>query len=127
MPWYYIYVICIYSIYLWSQPMCRAWRIWASTRWRGPPASPTRPSTTSSWTRYLSKPMAPILDGNIEIGAHVWTKICNLICLMHLELEQSQIGSLFRKNPVFLHTCARCSELSSNKSAMTLPRTTSTY
>ena len=30
------------------------------------------------------KPMVLLLDGNLEIGADVWSDLDNLICLRHL-------------------------------------------
>ena len=39
-----------------------------------------------------------IFDGNLEIGAHVRSILCYLICLRHLIREQSQVFFLLRKD-----------------------------
>ena len=69
----------------------------------------------ANWQQYLSEPMALILDGNSEIGAHVWKNICYLICLsICLDGEHSQIGFFTSEK-----TCSpSCSELLSNKGTM---------
>ena len=54
--------------------------------------------------------MAIILDGNSKIGAHVWSELENLICLMH--------QNAFFQKPVLLHMCATWSELPSHKISM---------
>ena len=66
--------------------------------------------------------MVLILDGNSEIGAHVWSDLgylIRLICLMHI--KQSKIFFL-QIRPIFRHACAICSELPSNLSTMILFR-----
>ena len=57
--------------------------------------------------------MALILDGNTEIGAHVYNAICNLIYLMHLfRLTAVENLKLINKS-LLLRTCARGFELPS--------------
>ena len=59
------------------------------------------------------------LDGDTEIGAHVGSNLCDLICVRHL------IGSWAAKScivsperPIFLPAGAICYELPSNISTM---------
>ena len=57
-----------------------------------------------------------ILDGDLEIGAHVWSDIGYLICSRHLTIPRTVINlGFFRKD---LHTCATCSLLPSNINTM---------
>ena len=58
--------------------------------------------------------MVLILDGNSEIGAHVWSDIGYSIRLSHL------FSARAITNLILLHTCATCSELPSNISTMVL-------
>ena len=56
------------------------------------------------------------LDCNSGIGAHLWSEICNLICLRHLfSLRPDEICIKKEKSPVFLHTGATCPELPSSQ------------
>ena len=59
--------------------------------------------------------MVLILDGNSEIGAHVWSNLCYLICLRHLIRSKTVTNLIF---PIFLHACATCSKLPSDISNM---------
>ena len=61
----------------------------------------------------LGEVMVLISDGNSEIGSHVWSNHCYLLCLRH----SIQIFFL-RKYVFFLHACATCSELPSNISTV---------
>ena len=54
--------------------------------------------------------MLLILNGNSENGAQVRNNLCYLIRLRHLIRA--------REKTIFLHACARCSELPSNISTM---------
>ena len=54
--------------------------------------------------------MLLISDGNSEIGAHVRSDLCYLICLRHLIKPSSVTNRIFFL-PIFLHTCATYSEL----------------
>ena len=51
------------------------------------------------------------LDGNLEIGANAWRKICNLKCLKNLFGSIAARNTFFFKRLVFLHTCASSSGL----------------
>ena len=65
--------------------------------------------------------MILLLDSNSEIGAHVWSEIGNLICLRYLSRSKAVVNlKCTLRNTCFLHTCATCSELPSNLSAMIL-------
>ena len=51
--------------------------------------------------------MVLVLDGNVEIGAHVWSEISNLICLRHLFISRAvaNLKSVSRKvlfSPIFI-------------------------
>ena len=66
------------------------------------------PQTGCQFTRVV-----PILDGNSEIGAHLRSNLCKLICLTHL------IKSRAVTNRNYLRSCVlTCSELPSNLSTM---------
>ena len=52
--------------------------------------------------------MVLILDGNSEIGAHVWSEIAIMIC------KRFRARFVFQRRPVFLHKCATRFELPSN-------------
>ena len=61
--------------------------------------------------------MVLISDGNSEIGTHVRSNNCNLICfrlLIRLSAVTNQIFSSFLKWPIFFHAWAPCSKLPSN-------------
>ena len=62
--------------------------------------------------------MVLILDGHSDIGARVRSNLCYLICLGHLVRSRAftNLFFLLRKDIVFLHACAICSELPSNMS-----------
>ena len=63
--------------------------------------------------------MVLILDGNSEIGAHVWSNACSLIRLRHLNRSRAITNRfLSPKRQIFLHACASCSEVSSNTSTV---------
>ena len=50
--------------------------------------------------------------GCSEIGAHLSRKIGNLFCIRHLIRSRAVTPRiLFPKRPIFLHSCATCSEL----------------
>ena len=67
--------------------------------------------------------MVRILDGNSFIGAHVRRNLCfRPVQGILLHPRQSQIGYLYPKRPIFFHACAKCYELPSNISTMTLSR-----
>ena len=61
-----------------------------------------------------------IWDGNSKIGAHVWINLGNLLCLRHLirSAAVAHVKFIFKKRPVFLHTCATGSELPANLNTM---------
>ena len=61
-------------------------------------------------------PHNSMVDGNSEIGAHVGSNLCHLICLKHLINSRAVIG--FFSLQIFLHACATCSKLPSNTSTM---------
>ena len=61
--------------------------------------------------------MVLILDGTTEIGAHKTGNLCHMICLRHLIRWRVVTNRIFCSD-FFLHTCATCSELSSNISTM---------
>ena len=77
-----------------------------------------------SWWRENTYPvlfcnMVIILNGNPEVGAHVWSEINNLTCLRHLSRSRAvRILKLFSRQYIFSLTCAMCSELPSNISTM---------
>ena len=54
--------------------------------------------------------MIPISDGNSAIGAEQKCEIGNLICLRHLDRQQSQMFNFFF-NKVFLYTCTTSTDL----------------
>ena len=56
------------------------------------------------------------LEGNLGIGAHGRSNLCNLICLKHL--IWSNVFFL-HKSSIFRHACASCSELPSNINTLT--------
>ena len=60
--------------------------------------------------------MVLILDGYSEIGAQVRSDLGYLICLRHL--FKSRTVTNLKESHIFLHTCAKCSELPSNISTM---------
>ena len=56
-----------------------------------------------------------ILDGNLEIGAHVRSYLCYLSGLRHLFRWKAVNNRFFSpKTLIFLHACATCSELPSS-------------
>ena len=58
------------------------------------------------------------LDGNSEIGAHVRSNLCYLICFIE---SSHKLNSFFpRKDLIFLHTCVTFSELPSNIKTVTI-------
>ena len=62
--------------------------------------------------------MALILDGNAEIVVHARSNLCYLICLRHLIRSKAGTNWIFSSSPnrpIFLHACATCSSLLSNK------------
>ena len=60
-----------------------------------------------------------ILDGNSEIGVPVWSNYCYLIYLRCSVRSRSVTNRIYSpKRPIFLHECAKCSELPSNISDM---------
>ena len=62
--------------------------------------------------------MVPISNGILEIGAHVWSVIVNLIFLRYLFTAKT-VGDFFLfEKPVFLHTSAPFSELPSVKTTI---------
>ena len=63
----------------------------------------------------LFRSMVLILDGNSLIGAHV---VIRPVQGIWLHREQSQIRYFYPKRHIFLHACATCNELPSNKSTM---------
>ena len=67
------------------------------------------------------KPMVLILDGNLELGAHVRSDLRLLICLRRLMRSWAikNWTSFLRKAPFsFVHACVPCFELPSGKSTM---------
>ena len=65
--------------------------------------------------------MLLILDGNVEIRAHIRSDLSNQTCLRHLfRLRAITILIVFSssKRPAFFHTCATWFKLRSNKSSM---------
>ena len=59
--------------------------------------------------------MVLILDGSSGIGAHVWSEICNMICLRPLPSLRTIANFNFKKIKIpFSRTCATFSELPSN-------------
>ena len=58
--------------------------------------------------------MVLIFDGNLEICAHVRRNLCHFSCLRHL-IRPKAIANKFcsPKMPIFLHACAKRSELPS--------------
>ena len=60
--------------------------------------------------------MVLILDGNLEIGAHVGSNLCYLICFRHLIISRVITNRIFytKKKLIFLHVCATYSELPSD-------------
>ena len=48
-----------------------------------------------------------ILDGNSEIGAHLWSTLGYFICLRHLYGSRAVLNLIFQ---ILLHTCAPCSD-----------------
>ena len=67
------------------------------------------------------KPMVLIFDGNSDIGSHVRSNFCYLICIMHFVRSSAVTNRILQKIPIFLHACATCSELPSNISVMQTP------
>ena len=64
--------------------------------------------------------MVLILDGNSEKGAKVWSDFDYLLSLGNFFYRsRAQIG-IFKKRPIFLHTCAIWSDLISNRSTMVM-------
>ena len=57
-----------------------------------------------------------VLDGNSEMGAHVWSDLGYLICYRHV--CRARAGSLLQERLIFLHTCATGSVLPSNTRIM---------
>ena len=65
--------------------------------------------------------MALIIHGSSELGAHVRSNLCYLICLGHLIKSRAFKNRIFSlKRPIFFHACATCSELPFNNSTMFL-------
>ena len=65
--------------------------------------------------------MVLICDGNSEIGAHVESNLCYLICLRHLIRSKAVTNRIYFSPETlffFLHGCAICSKLSSYISTM---------
>ena len=64
--------------------------------------------------------MVLILDGNSEIGSHVRSNLCCLICLRHLIRSRTLTNRIFfsQKITICFHACATCYELPSNISNM---------
>ena len=77
-----------------------------------------------TWQR-IAQPMAIIIDGNSEIGAHARSNLCYLNCLRHLIRLRAIKNLIFflQERPIFLDTCATCSELPSNISTIAPPDT----
>ena len=76
--------------------------------------------------KYLSNIcMVLIIDGNSEIGAHIKSKLCYLICIRHLIRPRtvSYRNFSFPVRPIFLNACAICPELVSNIRTMDIPNT----
>ena len=63
-----------------------------------------------------------VLHGNSEIGAHVKSSLCYLICLRHLTSLGVVKNRIFFLRPNFLHACATYFELPSNISTMEGPK-----
>ena len=56
---------------------------------------------------FLVQSLVLISDGNSEIGAHVRSNLCSLVCLRHLlDREQSKIGN-YSSEKTFFPTYAR--------------------
>ena len=68
--------------------------------------------------------MVFILNGNLEIGAHVRSNFSYLICLRHLIISKAVANRILQnpKRPIFLQACAKCSELPSNINTMAITR-----
>ena len=64
--------------------------------------------------------MVLILDGSSEHGAHLSSKFCYLICLLHWNRSRAFTNWIFfyPKRHIFLQACATCIELTSNISIM---------
>ena len=76
----------------------------------------------NSWilgSNYWYLPLVPILNGSSEIGAHVRSNLCDLICLRHLIKTRAVTNRIFSpKRFISLHACAICFELPSHISTM---------
>ena len=64
--------------------------------------------------------MVLILNGNSEIGTHVRSNFCELICLRHLIISRAVMNWIFffSAKTYFLHACKPCSELPTNIAAL---------
>ena len=64
--------------------------------------------------------MALILDRNTDMGAYVRISLCYLICVRHFITSRAVTNQILvsKERPIFLHACAKCSELPSNKITM---------
>ena len=66
--------------------------------------------------------MVRIVDGNSDIGAHVRSKLCYLICSRHLVRSRAFIKLYFVSgNIFFLYACVPFLMLPSNTSTMISP------
>ena len=68
----------------------------------------------------ILRTMVLISDGNSEIGVHVRSNLCYLICSRDLLRQRAVTNRIFfpRKRSIFLHACATCSAPLSNLSTM---------
>ena len=53
--------------------------------------------------------MVLLLDGNLDICAHVWSDLCYLICLRHLIRSRAVTNWIYFSEKTFFPLCVRLS------------------
>ena len=73
---------------------------------------------------FMTTPRVLISVGNSEVGAHMKSNLCYLICLRYLIRSRAVLNRLIfsPKIPIFLHACVWCSELLSSIRSMITPK-----